>query len=76
LSLPRITLDARTLREVLAFYSRGGSVAPIAALDGTPISPLGVPAATMATADTAAIERGTRHPGSGSSPKGERATRR
>jgi hypothetical protein len=38
--------DARTLREVLEFYSRGGSVAPIAALDGTPISPLGVPALT------------------------------
>ena len=35
--------DARTLREVVEFYSRGGNVAPIEALDGTPIEPLGVP---------------------------------
>ncbi|HEX7837561.1 MAG TPA: cytochrome c peroxidase [Kofleriaceae bacterium] len=38
--------DAQTLRQVLEFYSRGGSVAPISALDSTPISPLGVPALT------------------------------
>ena len=38
--------DARTLREVMEFYSRGGSVAPITALDGVLISPLGVPALT------------------------------
>ena len=36
--------DARTLRQVVEFYSRGGSVAPIHALDGTLIEPLGVPA--------------------------------
>lgn len=35
--------DARTLREVVEFYSRGGSVAPIRALDGTLIDPLGTP---------------------------------
>jgi cytochrome c peroxidase len=35
--------DARTLTEVVQFYSRGGSVAPIAQRDGTPIEPLGVP---------------------------------
>jgi len=36
--------DALTLRQVLEFYSRGGNVAPVTALDGTPIEPLGVPA--------------------------------
>jgi cytochrome c peroxidase len=35
--------DARTLREVVEFYSRGGNVAPIQALDGTLIEPVGVP---------------------------------
>jgi cytochrome c peroxidase len=35
--------DARTLREVVEFYSRGGNVAPIHALDGTLIEPVGVP---------------------------------
>lgn len=35
--------DARTLREVVEFYSRGGSVAPINALDGTAIEGLGTP---------------------------------
>ena len=35
--------DARTLREVVELYSRGGNVAPIRALDGTVIEPLGVP---------------------------------
>jgi cytochrome c peroxidase len=38
--------DALTLHEVLELYSRGGNVAPIAALDGTPIEPLGVPSLT------------------------------
>jgi len=38
--------DVRTLREVVQLYSRGGSVAPIQALDGTPIEPLGVPTLT------------------------------
>ena len=38
--------DARTLREVMELYSRGGSVAPITALDGTIIEPLGIPALT------------------------------
>ena len=36
--------DARTLREVLELYSRGGNVAPILARDGTTIEPLGLPA--------------------------------
>jgi len=35
--------DVRTLREVVEFYSRGGSVFPVRALDGTLIEPLGVP---------------------------------
>jgi cytochrome c peroxidase len=35
--------DARTLREVVEFYSRGGNVAPTQEMDGTPIEPLGVP---------------------------------
>ena len=35
--------DARTLREVVELYSRGGNVSPVAQLDGTPIEPLGVP---------------------------------
>jgi hypothetical protein len=34
--------DARTLREVMELYSRGGSVAPIRALDGTPIEPVSI----------------------------------
>jgi cytochrome c peroxidase len=38
--------DARTLREVVEFYSRGGNVFPVEGLDGTPIEPLGVPALT------------------------------
>jgi cytochrome c peroxidase len=33
----------RTLREVVELYGRGGNVAPIQQLDGTPIEPLGVP---------------------------------
>jgi cytochrome c peroxidase len=35
--------DARTLREAVEFYSRGGNVHPVQAMDGTPIEPLGVP---------------------------------
>jgi cytochrome c peroxidase len=38
--------DALTLRHVLELYSRGGNVAPVTELDGTPIEPLGVPALT------------------------------
>ncbi len=38
--------DARTLREVVELYSRGGNVFPVQELDGTPIEPLGVPALT------------------------------
>jgi cytochrome c peroxidase len=38
--------DARTLREVLELYSRGGNVAPILTTDGTEIEPLGVPGLT------------------------------
>ena len=38
--------DARTLREVVELYSRGGNVAPIAQRDGTPIEPLGLPRLT------------------------------
>ncbi len=32
-----------TLRQVIEFYSRGGDLAPVTALDGTPIEPLGIP---------------------------------
>ncbi len=35
--------DVRTLREAVELYSRGGNVAPIGELDGTPIEPLGIP---------------------------------
>ena len=35
-----------TLREVVELYSRGGNVAPITELDGTPIEPLGIPLLT------------------------------
>ena len=38
--------DALTLRQVVELYSRGGNVAPVTELDGTPIEPLGVPALT------------------------------
>ncbi len=38
--------EARTLREVVELYSRGGNVAPINDLDGTVIEPLGIPALT------------------------------
>ena len=38
--------DARTLRQVLELYSRGGNLDPVQALDGTPIEPLGVPSLT------------------------------
>jgi cytochrome c peroxidase len=43
--------DALTLRQVLEFYSRGGNVAPLTELDGTPIEPLGVPDLTSAEID-------------------------
>jgi hypothetical protein len=35
--------DVMTLRQVVEFYSRGGSVFPVLALDGTLIEPIGVP---------------------------------
>jgi cytochrome c peroxidase len=35
--------DARTLREVIEFYSRGGNVAPLVATTGNQIVPLGMP---------------------------------
>ena len=35
--------DVLTLHDAVALYSRGGNVAPITGLDGTPIEPLGVP---------------------------------
>jgi cytochrome c peroxidase len=38
--------EARTLREVVELYSRGGNVNPILATDGTLIEPLGVPSLT------------------------------
>jgi cytochrome c peroxidase len=38
--------EARTLREVVELYSRGGNVHPVQAMDGTPIEPLGVPLLT------------------------------
>jgi cytochrome c peroxidase len=43
--------DARTLREVVEFYSRGGNVAPVTGLDGTLIEPLGLPALTADETD-------------------------
>lgn len=39
--------DARTLRDAISLYSRGGNVFPVAQTDGTPIEPLGVPALTV-----------------------------
>ena len=38
--------DARTLHEVVEFYSRGGNVAPVIQTDGTQIEPLGIPVLT------------------------------
>jgi cytochrome c peroxidase len=38
--------DALTLRDAVELYSRGGNVAPIQALDGTIIEPLGIPLLT------------------------------
>lgn len=38
--------DARTLREAVALYSRGGNVFPVTERDGTPIEPLGIPTLT------------------------------
>ena len=38
--------EARTLREAVELYSRGGNVHPVEAMDGTPIEPLGVPSLT------------------------------
>ena len=35
--------EARTLREAVELYSRGGKSHPVQAMDGTPIEPLGVP---------------------------------
>ena len=35
--------EARTLREAVELYSRGGNVHPVQAMDSTPIEPLGVP---------------------------------
>jgi cytochrome c peroxidase len=43
--------DARTLREVMEFYSRGGNVAPLMQMDGTPIEPLGTPGLTSLEID-------------------------
>jgi cytochrome c peroxidase len=43
--------DARTLREAVELYSRGGNVAPLAQLDGTPIEPLGLPLLSAAEVD-------------------------
>lgn len=39
--------DARTLRDAISLYSRGGNVFPVTQTDGTPIEPLGVPALTV-----------------------------
>jgi hypothetical protein len=38
--------EARTLREAVELYSRGGNVHPLEAMDETPIEPLGVPSMT------------------------------
>jgi cytochrome c peroxidase len=43
--------DVFTLRETVEFYSRGGNVAPIRALDGTIIEPLGIPLLTTEEVD-------------------------
>jgi hypothetical protein len=43
--------DALTLRQVVDFYSRGGNVSPIVALDGAIIEPLGVPLLTSDETD-------------------------
>lgn len=43
--------DARTLREAVELYSRGGNVAPVTARDGTVIEPLGVPSLTALEID-------------------------
>jgi cytochrome c peroxidase len=43
--------DARTLREAVELYSRGGNVAPVTQTDGTPIEPLGVPRLTSEEVD-------------------------
>jgi hypothetical protein len=43
--------EARTLREVMELYSRGGNVAPITELDGTIIEPLGIPGLTSEEID-------------------------
>ncbi|WP_205519656.1 cytochrome-c peroxidase [Pyxidicoccus caerfyrddinensis] len=45
--------DARTLREAVELYSRGGNVAPVKQTDGTLIEPLGVP--SLATEEVDAI---------------------
>jgi cytochrome c peroxidase len=38
--------EAHTLQQVMEFYSRGGNVAPVQEMEGTPIEPLGVPGLT------------------------------
>jgi len=43
--------DVHTLREAVAFYSRGGNVAPVSERDGTAIEPLGVPNLTSDEVD-------------------------
>lgn len=43
--------DARTLREAVELYSRGGNVFPVTEMDGTPIEPLGVPSLTSDEVD-------------------------
>jgi hypothetical protein len=43
--------DALSLRQVVEFYSRGGSVFPVFALDGTVIEPLGIPSLTAGEID-------------------------
>lgn len=43
--------DTHSLREAVLLYSRGGNVAPITQLDGTPIEPLGIANMTADEAD-------------------------
>ena len=43
--------EARTLREAVELYSRGGNVHPVQAMDGTVIEPLGVPLLTPEEVD-------------------------
>ena len=65
--------DARTLREVVELYSRGGNVFPVQALDGTAIEPLGIPVLTSDEIDAIVAFSGNAHRRAG--PLSARAVR-